>query len=111
VVPGQWSIDYVGAVAARLGADRVESFLRLFMVPGLAHCTNRDDSQQFGQYGRTPFVGDPEYDILAALERWVESGTAPERITAATEKGGRVTEAQAVQRFDVRAIPLPKRAE
>jgi hypothetical protein len=28
--------------------------------------------------------GDPERDILAALERWVESGIAPEHLIATT---------------------------
>jgi hypothetical protein len=65
-----------------------------FLVPGLGHCTNRDHSQQFGQYGETPARGDPERDILAALERWVESGIAPEHpgvppVSAALEKNSR----------------------
>jgi Tannase and feruloyl esterase len=93
-IPPQPSMASVAAIASRLGPDRVDSFVRLFLVPGLGHCTNRDHSQQFGQYGETPARGDPERDILAALERWVESGIAPEHpgvppVSAALEKNSR----------------------
>lgn len=94
----------MAAIASRLGPDRVDPFVRLFMVPGLGHCTNRDDSQQFGQYGETPARGDPERDILAALERWVESGVAPELIIATTAHEGQVVESQTVRRFDIHSL-------
>jgi feruloyl esterase len=99
-IPPQPSMAFVAAIASRLGPDRVDSFVRLFMVPGLGHCTNRDHSQQFGQYGETPARGDPERDILAALERWVESGIAPEHLIATTAREGQVIESQTVPRFD-----------
>ena len=42
--------------------------MRLFMVPGLYHC----------DAGPGPDV----FDDLTALERWVENGEAPQRLTA-----------------------------
>ena len=41
------------------------------MVPGMGHCG--------GGIGPNTFAngGDPEHDILSALENWVEKGVAP----------------------------------
>jgi len=109
-IPPQPTIAFVAAVTSRLGPDRVDSFVRLFMVPVLGHCTNRDDSQQFGQYGQTPARGDPERDILAALERWVESGVAPEHIIATTTHEGQVIESQTIRRSETRSMSPGDRA-
>jgi feruloyl esterase len=105
-IPPQPTVDFVATLAARLGPDRVDQFVRLFMVPGLGHCSNPDGSQQFGQEGVTPAPGDPERDVLATLDRWVESGTAPEHIIATTRRDGLV-ESQTVKRFDISALRRP----
>lgn len=44
-----------------------QEFLRLFMVPGMGHCSGGP--------------GPGTFDALAALEQWVEKGVAPEQIT------------------------------
>ena len=74
------SINYLRSVAAvahggrgeRLDDDdaarATESFLRLFMAPGLTHCS--------GGPGLNTF------DTLTALERWVEQGKAPDKLIA-----------------------------
>ncbi|MBS0387631.1 MAG: tannase/feruloyl esterase family alpha/beta hydrolase [Proteobacteria bacterium] len=71
-IPPRASIDYhdrvVALAAARGEAPRVDGFYRLFMVPGMGHC------------GGGP--GPNRFDMLAALERWVEQDVAPERIVA-----------------------------
>jgi feruloyl esterase len=46
----------------------VQSFYRLFMAPGMAHC------------GGGP--GPNAFDMETALEQWVERSIAPERIVA-----------------------------
>jgi feruloyl esterase len=48
--------------------DNVDAFLRLFMVPNMAHC------------GGGPGVN--TFDALTALERWVEKGVAPDAVIA-----------------------------
>ena len=74
------SIDYYESVRsfpgkypdARSDASKpVDDFYRLFMVPGMGHCG--------GGIGPNTFAngGDPEHDILSALENWVEKGVAP----------------------------------
>jgi len=69
------SIAYYESVLARMGPDQ-KRWLRLFLVPGMAHC------------GGGP--GPNQFSALAALERWCESGMAPDRIVAAKVIDGRV---------------------
>ena len=66
-IPAGSTIEYVEAVRNSLG-PAADAHLRLFMVPGFNHC--------FGGSGPTSF------DLLEVLDRWVESGDAPERIVA-----------------------------
>lgn len=65
--------------ARNSGSPAVEDFYRLFMVPGMGHCGGGYGPNSFGNAG-TPASLDPEHDVLAALERWVEEGVAPERL-------------------------------
>lgn len=69
------SIDYFKRVAAASGGERtVRASYRLFMVPGMGHCTGGDGTSTF--------------DALAALERWVEDGRPPDSIPASRVVGG-----------------------
>lgn len=54
-----------------------QNFYRLFMVPGMAHCSGGP--------------GPDRFDALSALENWVENGIAPESITASKIIDGEVT--------------------
>jgi feruloyl esterase len=59
------SIDYYETATRAVGGlARIQSFYRLFMIPGLQHCT--------GGPGAT------EIDPLTHLEQWVENGKPPE---------------------------------
>jgi feruloyl esterase len=58
----------------------VQDFFRLFMVPGMGHCAGGIGPNRFGNTANSP--ADPEHNIIAALERWVEQGVAPEKIIA-----------------------------
>jgi feruloyl esterase len=73
------TIDYYRAV------KQPESFVRLFMVPGMQHCGGGPGPNDFGQSPGA--AGDPLHDVNAALERWVEQGVAPASIVA--KKGDR----------------------
>ncbi len=53
----------------RRNAGQAASFVRVFPVPGMAHCQGGPATDQF--------------DAFTALVRWVEQGTAPNRIEAA----------------------------
>jgi feruloyl esterase len=70
------TLDYFASVHARMGPDQAD-WLRLFMVPGMGHC------------GGGP--GPDQFNMLAALERWRESGIAPGQILAYHAENNRVT--------------------
>jgi hypothetical protein len=63
--------------------DEIRQFARYFLVPGHAHGLGGPGPNAFGgidQPSAVPF--DAAHDVVAALERWVEHGVAPERIIA-----------------------------
>jgi hypothetical protein len=78
------SIQYFQSVVSTMGGlDQVRSFYRLFMAPGMEHCTAGPGPNAVGgAYGLPPPSRDPDHDVVAALSRWVEDGVPPEQITA-----------------------------
>ena len=83
LIAAQNSIDYYESVVSffggRNGIERrpcrdVQSFYRLFMAPGMAHC------------GGGP--GPNTFDMQAALEQWVERGIAPDTAIATHSTNG-----------------------
>ena len=84
IVPGG-TIDYYDRVVDRMGGlKRTQSFARLFMAPGVAHCRAGPGPNAFGQGGAlaTPLKPDADHDMFQAVVRWVEQGIAPDRIIA-----------------------------
>ncbi|HWP52840.1 MAG TPA: tannase/feruloyl esterase family alpha/beta hydrolase, partial [Pyrinomonadaceae bacterium] len=79
-IPALNTIDYYQSVEKRMGKRDSESFLRLFMAPGMAHCGGGPGPNVFGQGGSG--ADDPEHNMYRALERWVERGVAPVQIIA-----------------------------
>ena len=67
ISPGS-TVDYYEEVLATMGPDTVMDAYRLYMVPGMAHCGGGTGTSQF--------------DMLTALEQWVEAGKAPDSIAA-----------------------------
>jgi feruloyl esterase len=80
-IPALNSIDYYNSVVATMGQRNTDSFLRLFMAPGMQHCGGGPGPNSFGQGANSPPY-DPEHNIYIALEQWVEKGVAPSTITA-----------------------------
>jgi feruloyl esterase len=70
------TVNYYSSVLTRMGPKQ-DDWLRLFMVPGMAHC------------GGGP--GPNQVNWMAALERWRESGTAPDRLIASRISDNRVS--------------------
>jgi feruloyl esterase len=63
------SAQYYNRVAQALGGrDKVDASYRLFMAPGMGHCGGGD--------------GPNTFDMVAALEQWVEGRKAPDQIVA-----------------------------
>jgi feruloyl esterase len=74
------TIQYFESVERKMGSASTDKAVRLFMVPGMQHCSNGNGAYSFGQFGAG--AGDASKDIDAALVRWVENGQAPTEIIA-----------------------------
>jgi feruloyl esterase len=71
------STQYYTRVADALGgAASVHGSYRLFMAPGMGHCGGGE--------------GPNTFDMVAALEQWVEHGKAPDQILASHSTNGAV---------------------
>ena len=75
------TINYYNSVIAKMGAKNANSFVRLYMVPGMQHCLPGPGPNWFGQIGHPTAQGKP-YGVYDALEEWVEKGAAPGDIIA-----------------------------
>jgi feruloyl esterase len=80
-IPALNTVNYYASVRAKMGRD-ADSFVRLYMVPGMQHCDDGPGADSFGQVGRLAF-DNPQHSVDAALEQWVEKGAAPSTIIAA----------------------------
>ncbi len=77
------AVNYHEAVVEKMGgAKNVDSFYRLFMVPGMMHCGLGPGPNAFGDMLDSSHYGDPQRDIFAAVRGWVEEGKAPAEIVA-----------------------------
>jgi hypothetical protein len=85
-LPPRNTIEYYEAVRAKLGAKKAEAFLRLYMLPGVQHCGGGPGPNHVGDFEKEP---DATSNLLLALERWVENGTAPANLTAVRYKANR----------------------
>ena len=91
----------------KAGAKKAGTFVRLFMVPGMQHCGGGPGPNSFGQF--SVGSGDPDHDIDAALERWVEKEIAPERIIAVKRKNDMDPKSAVVRTRPLCAYPLTAR--
>jgi len=67
---------YKRALSATKPPAQSSDWLRLFMVPGMGHCRGGE--------------GPDTFDMVAALESWVEQGQAPTRVLASHSTAGKV---------------------
>jgi tannase/feruloyl esterase len=74
-IPSASSTQYYQSVLDKMGSKVTDSY-RLFMVPGMNHCGGGD--------------GTATFDMLTALETWVEKKQAPASIPASHTTDGRV---------------------
>ncbi len=71
------TVKYFKSVQDTLGGpSKTANNIRLFMAPGMAHCSGGDGPNMF--------------DKIGVLDHWVEEGKAPDRITAAHVTDGRL---------------------
>jgi hypothetical protein len=80
------TINYYESVENKMGKQDADSFLRLFMVPGMQHCGGGPGPDIFGQMGFSS-SNDPQHNMYLALEQWVEKGVAPSTVIATKQTG------------------------
>jgi hypothetical protein len=81
VIPPIGTIAYYEAVVATMGGiEKTQDFFRLFLVPGMDHCSGANDIALRGFPVKS--IGLDDFDALGALEKWVEKGIAPDEIMA-----------------------------
>lgn len=61
------TIAYYEAMQKTMGQTNMDSFIRMFLVPGVAHCGDGE--------------GNPNMDLVTAIDDWVIKGTAPTSVT------------------------------
>jgi feruloyl esterase len=64
-----------------MGFQKADSFVKLYMVPGMQHCAGGPGPNWLGQGSTITARGD-KHGIYDALEHWVEKGTAPSHLVA-----------------------------
>jgi hypothetical protein len=75
LIPPTSTVDFYTDLSKDLGPKKAAESTRLFMIPGMGHCAGGDG----------PFV----FDAISTLDKWVETGRAPERIVVSNPPGTR----------------------
>ncbi|KAI4601039.1 CTP synthase ura7 [Pestalotiopsis sp. 9143b] len=99
LIPPKGSLYYIEQVAETMAdgdLSEIGDFFRYMEVPGMGHCwsTSVDAPWAFGGGSQAAALGtdvwsvpgfkDAEHDVLLALMRWVENGTAVDSVVATT---------------------------
>jgi predicted esterase len=74
VVPTNSTVDYYQRLEAKLGAGVTQRFVRLYLVPGLAHGVGKFDGG---------------FDTIGTLDAWADRGIAPEKMVITDNHSGR----------------------
>ncbi|KAJ6556128.1 tannase and feruloyl esterase [Mycena capillaripes] len=67
-------------ISHTLSLPVLDDFYRLFLIPGMGHCSGGLGAPSFGQSNGLNVVNASSHNILLAMVDWVESGIAPETI-------------------------------
>lgn len=81
------TVHYFESVETKMGADKVDTFARLYMIPGMEHCAGGPGATAFGQFGIESAAG-PKYGLFDSLQSWVEKGSPDATVIATKYKAG-----------------------
>jgi hypothetical protein len=73
LIPATNTVAFYDALSPTLSAKQKQSQLRLFMVPGMNHCSGGE--------------GPSAIDTLGTIDQWATSGAAPDRVIATRGAG------------------------
>lgn len=75
IPPGN-AITFYDSILNRMGQAKTSEAVRLYMAPGMNHCGGGE--------------GPNSFDMVSAIEQWVEDGKAPSQIIASHSSEGKV---------------------
>jgi feruloyl esterase len=85
------TIEYYDKVVTMMGEGTTQGFMHVFLVPGMSH--------------QPPSPAGPvAFDLLPALEQWVEHGTAPQSVIVSYIQDGKVERTRPLCSYPQRAI-------
>ncbi len=73
LISAQSTVNFYNGVVKSIGGRRARDGVRLFMVPGMGHCAGGS--------------GPSSFDVLGAIDSWVETGKPPEQLIASNPPG------------------------
>lgn len=85
----------------------LDDFYRFFLVPGMSHCSGSANAPWYIAGGSqslsnvthsVPGYEDADHDVILALMKWVEEGSAPDKIIATKFVNDTATEGVEIQR-------------
>ncbi len=84
LISALYSVNYYNGVVAfeAQGYQGTQNYYRLFMAPGMGHCSGGPGLNSFGNVTSNSGSGPASSDIFTALETWVEQGVAPAQVIA-----------------------------
>ncbi|KAG6908599.1 hypothetical protein DXG01_004002 [Tephrocybe rancida] len=82
IIPSGNSKRVYDLISKTLGMPSLDSFYRLFLVPGMIHCLGGPGASRFGQYGLVSTAANTSsHNVLLAIVDWVEGGVPPDTVT------------------------------
>jgi feruloyl esterase len=89
-IPPLGSIGYFNAVLKTTGESRRGTSIQLYMLPGVSHCGGGE--------------GPDRFDPVAAVDTWLATGRAPNRIIAASRRDTGVTRTRPICPYPQQAV-------
>jgi feruloyl esterase len=82
MISSESSTRYYDHVSRTMGlpSSALDTFYRLFTIPGMNHCRGGPGATYIGNFGNTVVDFTPDRNVLAAMVRWVETDIAPDTI-------------------------------
>ncbi|KAJ7819986.1 tannase and feruloyl esterase [Mycena olivaceomarginata] len=87
VIPSGSSKHLYDLISRTLSMPNLDSFYRLFLMPGMDHCAGGPGAASFGQLPGTGSLNSSSHNIILAMVDWVENGIAPDTLTGTANDG------------------------
>ncbi|KAB5557853.1 feruloyl esterase B precursor [Coniochaeta sp. 2T2.1] len=110
IIPTKSSLYFYNHVYRALlqkGLCGLDDFYRLFLIPGMNHCSGSPNAPWYigggsqavtGATHSVPGFEDAKHDVILAMIRWVEQGVAPDELIATKYKEDNVAAGVELQR-------------